>query len=65
MNEFIAKIGYTLAWGFGVPKYSLEEAFNQYYTIGLILLIAGVICLVVLPIFIILYIREKRDKNDL
>ena len=65
MNEFIAKMGYTLAWGFGVPKYSLEEAFNQYYTIGLIMFITGIICLVILPILIILYIKKKRDKNEL
>ena len=64
MNEFIAKIGYTLAWGVGIPKYSLEEAFNQYYILGLILFIAGIICLVILPILIILYTRKKRDKNE-
>lgn len=64
MNEFIAKIGYTLMWGFGIPKYSLEEAFNQYYIVGLILVIAGIICLAILPILIILYIKMERDKNE-
>lgn len=64
MNEFIAKMGYTLSYGFGIPKYSLEEAFNLYYTLGLTLFIAGIICLVILPILIILYIRKKRGKNE-
>ncbi len=62
MTNFIAKIGYTLMWGFGIPEYSLEEAFDQYYKVGLILLVIGIICIAILPILIISYIREMVEK---
>lgn len=62
MSNFIANMGYTLMWAFGVPEYSFEEAFEQYYTVGLILLIVGIICITILPILIILYTRKVRKK---
>ncbi len=63
MSEFIAKIGYTLMWGFGTPAYSLDEAFDRYYTIGLILFILGIVGIGILPILIILLKRMERDAE--
>lgn len=63
MSEFIAKIGYTLMWGFGTPAYSLEEAFDQYYIIGLILFILGIVGIGILPILIIFIKRMERDED--
>lgn len=46
MKKFIARMGYILVWGFGIPEYSLEEKFEEYYKLGLLLAIIGIVAIV-------------------
>lgn len=56
MEDFIAKFGYTLAWGIGIPEESLEEGYDRWFNFGLsILIIAAVIILICLILVLILW----------
>lgn len=59
MKNFIAKMGYTLMWAFGIPKYSLEEKFEEYYKFGLSITIIGIVATV---LFIVLVLYLKKSK---
>lgn len=61
MSDFIARIGYTLMWGFGIPEYSLKEKFEEYYRLGLLIIIIGIISMVVLIVLFIWYIKKGNE----
>lgn len=61
MRNFIAKIGYTLMWGFGIPEYSLEEKFEEYYRVGLLITIIGIVAMVVLIVLFIWYLKKGNE----
>lgn len=64
MSNFIAKIGYTLMWAFGIPKYSLEEKFEEYYKVGLLITIIGIVAIVILTVLFIWYLKKgKKVKH--
>ena len=62
MKNFIAKIGYTLMWGIGIPEYSLEEKFEEYYKLGLLITIIDIVAIVALIVLLIWYL--KRDEEE-
>lgn len=64
MKNFIAKIGYTLMWGFGIPEYSLEERFEGYYKVGLLITIIGVVAMVVLIVLSIWYLKKGNEVEE-
>lgn len=61
MRNFIAKIGYTLMWSFGIPEYSLEEKFEEYYRVGLLITIIGIVAMVVLIVLFIWYLKKGNE----
>lgn len=64
MSDFIAKIGYTLMWGFGIPEYSLEERFEDYYKVGLLITIIGIAAIVVLLVLSIWYLKKGNEVEE-
>lgn len=64
MRNFIAKIGYTLMWGFGIPEYSLEEKFEEYYRVGLLITIIGIVAMVFLIVLFILYLKKGKEVES-
>lgn len=64
MRNFIARIGYTLMWGFGIPEYSLEEKFEEYYRVGLLITIIGIIAIIVLTVLLIWYLKKGNEVED-
>ena len=60
MKEFFARFGYILTWGFGTPEYSLEEKFEEYYTLGLAIIIVGIFAMTYLITLIILILKRNR-----
>lgn len=64
MKNFIAKIGYTLMWGLGIPEYSLEEKFEEYYRVGLLITIIGVVAIVVLIVLSIWYLKKRNEVEE-
>lgn len=64
MRNFIAKIGYTLMWGFGIPEYSLEEKFEEYYRVGLLITIIGIVAMVVLIVLFIWYLKKGNEVEE-
>ena len=68
MEDFIAKLGYTLAWGIGIPSQTLEENYTGYYAIGMFfiniceILVASVI---IMSIVLLTYLRKgKKIRKD-
>ena len=64
MRNFIAKMGYTLMWAFGIPEYSLEEKFEEYYRVGLLIAIIGITAIILLPLVLIWYLREDKSEEN-
>ena len=64
MKNFIAKLGYTLMWGFGIPEYSLEEKFEEYYRLGLLITIIGIVAMVVLIVLSIWYLKKSNEVEE-
>ena len=64
MKNFIAKMGYTLMWGLGIPEYSLEEKFEEYYRVGLLITIIGVAAMVVLIVLSIWYLKKGNEVEE-
>lgn len=65
MEELLAKIGYTLLWGLGVPDFGLEEAFTQCFVIGaglMILASASIIALITICA-ITIFAERRKGKN--
>ena len=46
-------------WAFGIPKYNLEEAFEQYYKVGLTITIIGITAIILLPLVLIWYLKKE------
>ena len=63
MKNFIARMGYMLTWWLGTPKYSLEEAFEQYYIFGLLITILGIVSMIFLIVIIIWEFKRNRGIN--
>lgn len=64
MSNFIAKIGYTLMWGFGIPEYSLEEKFEDYYKVGLLITIIVIVSMAVLIVLFIWYLKKGNEVDE-
>ncbi len=64
MKNFIAKIGYILMWGLGIPEYSLEEKFEEYYRAGLLITIIGIVAMIVLIILLIWYLKKNKEVEE-
>lgn len=64
MRNFIAKIGYTLMWGFGIPEYSLEEKFEEYYRVGLLITIIGIVAMLVIIVLFIWYLKKGNEVEE-
>ena len=64
MKQFIAELGYTMAWAFTIPEYTLEEKFEEYFNFGLSMIIcmATIIAICVIALTFIL-IKERKDKR--
>ena len=61
MKQFLAELGYTSCWAFGVPKQRLMDNFEGYYRVGLFWFVAGVAsCAMLLGICIYLLIYKLR-----
>ena len=60
MKEFFARFGYILTWGFGIPEYSLEEKFEEYYKFGLAIIIVGILAMTYLITLIVLILKRNR-----
>lgn len=63
MRNFFARFGYTLLWGFGMPKYSLEEKFEEYYRAGLIITIMGIVALVFSIVLLFWYLKISKEED--
>ncbi len=64
MKNFIARMGYILMWGFGIPEYSPEEKFEEYYRVGLILAIIGIVAFGLTIVNSIIYlVLDKKSKE--
>ena len=59
MKDFIAKFGYTLAWGLGIPK-SFEENYEGFYKFGLLTISFAGILIVALTIMLIFIIKHTK-----
>lgn len=59
MSNFFARIGYILMWGLGAPKYSLEEAFEEYYIFGFTITILGIVSMVFLIVLLIFGFKKN------
>ena len=65
MKNFIARMGYILTWGLGIPVYSIEEAFEEYYIFGLLITIVGISSMVfIIVCLIVLLILEFKKKKE-
>ena len=64
MNNFIARIGYTLLWAFGIPEYSLEEAFEEYYKVGLSIIIVGILAMICSIVLIVLILKKSNEVEE-
>ena len=64
MKNFIARIGYTLTWAFGIPEYSLEEKFEEYYKFGLSIIIVGILAMVFLIVFAVLILKKDKEVEE-
>ena len=62
LKQFLAELGYTMCWAFGVPKQTLEENFDGYYGVGLYLIsFASILFLITLVMFLIsIVIKYKK-----
>lgn len=64
MSNFIARIGYTLMWAFGIPEYSLEEKFEEYYKVGLSITIVGILAMIFLIVLIVLILKKSKEVEE-
>ena len=64
LNNFIAKLGYILTWGFGIPEYSLEEKFEEYYIVGLLITIMGIVAMAFLMVLIVWYLKISNEVEE-
>ena len=62
MKDFIAKFGYTLAWGLGIPK-SFEENYDGFYRFGLLFISFSSILIVALTIMLIFIIKSEKGAK--
>lgn len=63
MKNFIARIGYTLMWGLGIPEYSLEEKFEEYYKVGLLLTIIGIVAVIFSIVILVWYFKINKEVD--
>ena len=63
MKNFIARIGYTLMWGLGIPEYSLEEKFEEYYKVGLLLTIIGIVAAIFSIVILVWYFKINKEVD--
>lgn len=61
MSHFIARMGYTLMWAFGIPEYSLEEKIEEYYKVGLSIIIVGILATIFLIVLIFLILKKTKE----
>ena len=64
MKNFIARIGYTLMWGLGIPEYSLEEKFEEYYKVGLLITIIGIIAVIFSIVILVWYFKINKEVYE-
>jgi len=62
MKEFIARFGYTLAFAIGIPKYTLEEAFEEWFKFGLLALVSGALAVLIGLVGIIILLKKDRQQ---
>ena len=65
MKNFIARMGYTFTFAIGMPEYSLEEKFEEYYIVGLALTIIAIVATICLIISFIWYCIIKRLNKEI
>ena len=64
LNNFIARMGYILTWGFGIPEYNLEEKFEEYYIVGLLITIMGIVAMVFLMGLFVWYLKKRNEVSQ-
>ena len=64
MKNFIARMGYTLMWGIGIPEYSLEEKFEEYYRLGLLIIIIGIVAMILFIVLFVLYLKKDNEVEE-
>ena len=57
-------MGYILNWGFGIPEYSLEEKFEEYYRTGLLLIISGIVAVIFSIVILVWYFKKKNEVTN-
>ena len=61
MRNFIARMGYIIMWCIVIPEYSLEEKFEEYYRLGLLITIIGIVAMVLSIVLVILYFKQSNE----
>lgn len=64
MKNFIARMGYTLMWAIGIPEYSLEEKFEEYYRLGLLITIIGIVAMILFIVLFVLYLKKDNEVEE-
>lgn len=64
MKNFLARVGYTSMWAFGIPEYSLEERFEEYYRLGLLITIIGIVGMILSIVLFVLYLKESNEEEE-
>ena len=64
MRNFIARMGYTSTWAFGIPEYSLEEKFEEYYRLGLLITIIGIVAIILFIVLFVLYLKKDNEVEE-
>lgn len=64
MKDFIAELGYILAWGIGIPSQALEENRTGYYVIGMFFInICEILVAITIIMVVVLFIYLLKSKK--
>lgn len=64
MEDFIAKLGYILAWGIGIPTQTIEENHTGYYAIGMFFInICEILVAITIIMAVVLFIYLRKGKK--